>query len=102
MYTSFPNHLAELPAIPADSIVSRTVYSNDRMKVILFAFAAGQELSEHTAARPAIIHILEGEADVTLGGDAFSAGPGFWAHMAPQLPHSIYARTQVAMLLLMV
>ena len=102
MYTSFPNLLAELPAIPADSIVSRTVYSNDRMKVILFAFAAGQELSEHTAARPAIIHILEGEADVTLGGDAFSAGRGFWAHMAPQLPHSIYARTQVAMLLLMV
>jgi len=102
MYTHFPNLLAELPAIPADSIVSRTVYSDDRMKAILFAFAAGQELSEHTAARPAILHILEGEADVTLGGDAFSAGPGFWAHMPPQLPHSIYAKTQVAMLLLMV
>jgi len=102
MYTHFPNLLAELPAIPAGSIVSRTVYSDDRMKAILFAFAAGQELSEHTAARPAILHILEGEADVTLGGDAFSAGPGFWAHMPPQLPHSIYAKTQVAMLLLMV
>ncbi len=102
MHTQFSNLLSELPAIPADSIVSRTIYSDERMKVILFAFAAGQELSEHTAARPAIIHMLEGEADITIGGDAYSAGPGFWAHMAPQLPHSIFAKTQVAMLLLMV
>ena len=94
--------LAQLPDIPPDSIVSRTFYSDDRVKAILFGFAAGQELSEHTAARPAILHFLQGEARLTLGDYAISAGPGTWVHMQPHLPHSIYAETAVVMLLTMV
>ena len=46
-------------AIPSDSILSRTFFNGEN-KAILFAFAAGQELSEHTAARPAILHFLQG------------------------------------------
>ena len=94
--------LTQLPEIPPDSIVSRTFYSDDRLKAILFGFAAGQELSEHTAARPAILHFLQGQARLTLGGHATTAGPGAWAHMQPHLPHSIYAETTVVMLLIMV
>lgn len=100
-YTLFPNLLDAVSAIAPDSIISRTVYQDDRMKAIVFGFAPGQELSEHTAARPAILHILTGEADLTVGGDAFAAGPGVWVHMQPYLPHSVYAKTQVIMLLLM-
>ncbi|MCP4167603.1 MAG: cupin [Chloroflexi bacterium] len=100
-YQYFANLIEQLPEIPADSIVSRTIISDDDIKVILFGFAAGQELSEHTAARPAVLHFLEGEASLTLGKDTFEAGPGTWSHMAPNLPHSIVAKTQVAMLLLM-
>lgn len=98
-YTHIPDLLTQLPAIPPDSIVSRTFYHDDRMKAILFGFAPGQELSEHTAARPAIIHILAGKADLTVGGDAFAGEPGTWVHMPPHLPHSIFAQTQVWMLL---
>ena len=94
--------LAQLPDIPPDSIVSRTFYSDDRAKAILFGFAAGQELSEHTAARPAILHFLQGEARLTVGSHATTAGPGTWAHMQPHLPHSIYAETTVVMLLYLV
>ncbi len=94
--------LAQLPEIPPDSIVSRTFYSDDRVKAILFGFAAGQELSEHTAARPAILHFLQGEARLTLGDHATTAMPGTWVHMQPRLPHSIYAETVVVMLLTMV
>lgn len=94
--------LAQLSDIPPDSIVSRTFYSDDRLKAILFGFAAGQELSEHTAARPAILHFLQGQARLTLGDHASSAGPGTWVHMQPHLPHSIYAETTVVMLLIMV
>lgn len=90
---------AQLPEIPPDSIVSRTFYADDCLKAILFGFAAGQELSEHTSARPAILHILQGQARLTLGGEAFVAGPGAWAHMAPNVPHSVYAETPVVMLL---
>ncbi len=101
-YFLIDNLLTQLPEIPPDSIVSRTFYSDDRLKAILFGFAAGQELSEHTAARPAILHFLQGQARLTLGDHATTAGPGTWAHMPPNLPHSIYAETTVVMLLTMV
>jgi quercetin dioxygenase-like cupin family protein len=94
--------LAHLPEIAPDSIVSRTFYSDQALKAILFGFAAGQELSEHTAARPAILHFLQGEARLTLGDHATSAGPGTWVHMPSHLPHSIYAETTVVMLLYLV
>ncbi len=98
----FVQDLAEMAgAIPSDSILSRTFY-NGEDKAILFAFAAGQELSEHTASRPAILHFLQGEARLTLGGDEFHAQPGTWAHMPAQMAHSIYAQTPVIMLLYLV
>ena len=99
---SFVIDLSAGPAeIPADSILSRTFYSDDQVKAILFTFAAGQELSEHTAAVPAIIHILQGEVRLTLGDDTRAAGPGTWAHMPARLPHSVLAQTPVLMLLLL-
>ncbi len=88
-------------AIPSDSILSRTFFNGEN-KAILFAFAAGQELSEHTASRPAILHFLQGEARLTLGGDEFSAQAGTWVHMPAQMAHSIYANTPVVMLLYLV
>ena len=90
-----------IPEIPADTIISREVYGDDDLKVILFGFAVGQELSEHTAARPAVLHFLTGEALLTLGEDSLTARPGTWVHMPAHLPHSIMAQTQVIMLLLM-
>jgi quercetin dioxygenase-like cupin family protein len=84
---------------PADGTLSRTIHQDDHLKAVLFGFAAGQELSEHTAATPAIMHFLSGEADVTLGSDPIAAGPGCWIHMPPHMPHSIHAKTPVVMLL---
>jgi quercetin dioxygenase-like cupin family protein len=94
--------LAEsLPDIPDDSIVSRTLYTDEHVKAVLFGFAAGQELSEHTASQPAILHILEGEAILTLGDDTREASAGTWVYMPPHLRHSIGAKTPVRMLLLL-
>lgn len=96
-------HIADLanqiPPIPPDSILSRTFYADAHVKAILFGFAAGQELSEHTAAKPAILHFLQGNARLTLGGQDMAAGPGTWVHMPPNMPHSVYADTPVVMLL---
>ncbi len=100
-YTFFENIAASVEAVPTESIVSRTVSREGGVKAIVFGFAPGQELSEHTASVPAIIQILQGEADLTLGGDHYEVGPGAWARMDPNLPHSIVARTPVIMLLLM-
>jgi quercetin dioxygenase-like cupin family protein len=84
---------------PADGTLSRTIYQDERLKVVLFGFSAGQELSEHTASTPAIMHFLTGESDVTLGTDKVVANAGTWIHMPPQLPHSIRTKTPVVMLL---
>jgi quercetin dioxygenase-like cupin family protein len=100
-YTLIEDLTDLLPEISADTIVSRSIYQDGQLKAILFGFAPGQELSEHTAARPAILHFLKGDAQLTLGEDSSTAGPGTWAHMEAHLPHSIVAKTEVVMLLLM-
>jgi quercetin dioxygenase-like cupin family protein len=87
--------------IPEHGIISRTLYQDDSTKVVLFGFDAGQELSEHTASVPAIIHILKGEGSLTLKTDTQPAQPGTWAYMPANLPHSVVARTPLTMLLVM-
>lgn len=84
-----------------ESIVSRTFVRAGGLKAIAFGFDVGQELSEHTASVPAIIQIVEGEATVTLGEDRHELAAGAWAYMPPRLKHSIWAKTPVKMLLLM-
>lgn len=87
--------------IPSDGITSRTMYGDDDTRAILFGFDAGQELSEHTASMPAILHILQGEATLTFAGETHEARPGAWAYMPANLPHSVVAKTPVTMLLTM-
>jgi quercetin dioxygenase-like cupin family protein len=87
--------------LPADSILSQTALKNDDIRVVMFHFAPGQELSEHTAAKPALLYFISGEADLTLGQDDHHAGPGTFVHMEPHLPHSILAKSAVIMLLIL-
>ncbi len=89
------------PAVPEDSILSRTFYKDERLNAVLFSFAEGEELSEHTSAFPAVIQIISGRARLKLGDDEYTAEAGAWARMAPKLPHTVYAETPVVMLLLM-
>ena len=90
-----------LPPIPTDSIVSRAFYAGPDLRATLFGFAAGQELTEHTASRPAILHFLKGRAQLVLGDVSTEAGPGSWAFMPAHLPHSVRAEGEVVMLLLL-
>jgi len=93
--------LAQQVEIPTNGILTRTLYVDDWVKVVVFGFDAGQELSEHTASTPALLHFLRGEAQLTLGHDSREAGAGTWAYMPANLPHSIKARTPVVLLLLL-
>jgi quercetin dioxygenase-like cupin family protein len=95
------NDLAQQIEPPADGTLSRTIYQDDRLKVVLFGFSAGQELTEHTSSTPAVMHFLSGDAEIGLGPDTVTAGGGTWIHMPASLPHSIRANTPVIMLLLL-
>lgn len=96
--TAFLDLLAEAP-VPARGILSQTLSNEDGIELVMFAFAAGEQLSEHTSARPAIIHILSGEADLTAGSEAYDAGAGTWVRMPADTRHSLVARTAVVMAL---
>jgi quercetin dioxygenase-like cupin family protein len=62
---------------------------------VVFGFGQGQELSEHTVAKPAMLFFVKSEATVGLGDEVKKAQPGTWVHMPANLKHSTKARTPV-------
>lgn len=94
--------LAKHQDMPADGILTRTIHADDSVKVVLFTFSAGQELSEHTASMPAILQFVQGEAELTLGSDKIEVQAGAWVHMPALTTHSIRTKTPVTMLLTLV
>jgi quercetin dioxygenase-like cupin family protein len=101
-YHYLANATTDLPEIAPDTILSRTLHSDPLIKVILFGFAPGQELSEHTSARSVLLHFISGNADLVLGSDLHKAQAGTLVHMPPNLPHSVIAHEPTYMLLIMV
>ncbi len=98
---AFIGDLAAEVHAPEKGILSHTIYNDDRLKAVVFGFAQGEELSEHTASMPAILHFLQGEAKLTLDADTLEAKPGTWVHMPAGLRHSIQAKVPMVMLLLL-
>ena len=92
----------EQAKVPENGILSQTLHNDERSKTILFGFAAGQELSAHTAPFPAILTFIKGEATLRLGADEMEASEGTFAYMTPLLEHGIKAKTDVVMLLTMI
>lgn len=88
--------------IPQRGILSRTVHDDADVKVVIFGFSAGHELSAHTAPMPASLYFLEGEAELTLGDARQSVKAGAFAHMPAFLNHAIVAKTPLVMLLVMI
>jgi quercetin dioxygenase-like cupin family protein len=94
----FADLAAEAPPVDR-GIHSQTLYDGPDLRLVLFSFAPGEELSEHTAARPAVVHVLDGEGDAVVGPDPHALVPGSWFRMPAGLPHSIRARTPLRLAL---
>lgn len=84
------------------SIVSRTLTKRPGGSITLFAFDAGQELSEHTAPFDALVQILDGEAEITVAGTAHEVAAGRSILMPADVPHAVRAVERFKMLLSMV
>jgi quercetin dioxygenase-like cupin family protein len=93
--------LAELE-VPADGTLSRTLYQDDDVRLVGFAFAAGQELTDHSSALSVAVQVLSGRLKLTLGGHETELVPGGWVHMPPRLPHAVLALEPTVMLLTMI
>jgi quercetin dioxygenase-like cupin family protein len=82
-----------------NGIVSRTLLRTDNSRVVLFGFAEGQELTEHTSTQHALIQILSGECEFFLAGKPHSLKTGDLLYMPPNLPHAVKATRQFSMVL---
>ena len=91
--------VAAAVTIQAGAVVSKVVYRDEIVKVTVFGLDAGEELTEHRAARPAVVQVLAGRLRFTVNGEELDAEPGFWLHMSPGTPHSLVAVEPTVMLL---
>jgi quercetin dioxygenase-like cupin family protein len=85
-----------------DAVVSKTLVNRKTGTLTLFAFDAGQGLSEHTAPFDALVQILDGRAKVTVGDEEFNAETGQLVIMPADVPHSLTADERFKMLLTMI
>ena len=96
---STPQRLADLVDYQTDSVVSRVVLRNEGGTPTVFAFAAGQGLSEHSNPNDATIHMLAGRARVSVGSEEHSLDEGESLYLPPSVPHALFPGEPFKMLL---
>jgi quercetin dioxygenase-like cupin family protein len=93
--------LAELVEVSTEAVVSRTLYKGKAGTLTVFAFDQGQELSEHSAPFDACVHVLDGRAELSIGGKAVEAAAGEMVLMPANVPHAVRAAEPFKILLIM-
>lgn len=96
-----PVTLANMVQYGDDAIVSRTLARSQAGTLTLFAFSAGQGLSEHTAPFDAFVQVVEGELSLTIDGQEVRAVSGESVLMPAAIPHAVDAPVDAKMLLFM-
>ena len=91
--------LSEEVDVPINGTLSRVLHQDDRMRLVLFAFDSGQELTEHRSASAAVVQVVKGRLEFTASGEAHDLGPGGWLYMAPGEEHALVATEPTLMLL---
>jgi quercetin dioxygenase-like cupin family protein len=91
--------LSESAPAVGHGIVSRTLLATPELRVVLFTFAAGQELTEHTSTSRALIQVLSGDGEFMVGGDTRALKAGDLLHLPPGMRHAVNAKSEMTMLL---
>ena len=102
MPASEPVSIPDLVAYGEGAIVSRTILDRPTGTVTLFAFDAGQTISEHTTPFDALVQVMAGTIRFTIGGEDMTAGAGQSVLMPADIPHALTAESQAKMLLTMI
>jgi quercetin dioxygenase-like cupin family protein len=97
-----PARLTEMIDYADGSIVSKTLIDKSVGTITLFAFDRGQKLSEHTAPYDAVVQILDGSADITIGGKPETICAGQLIVMPANIPHTVAAKEKFKMMLIMI
>ena len=94
--------LASLVSYQAGAVVSRALINDRTGTVTLFAFDEGEDLSEHTAPYDALLHLLEGDAEITIMGSKNRLEQGEAIILTAGKPHAVHASSRFKMLLTMI
>ena len=94
--------LGELVSYQEGAVVSRQIMKQEKGNVTLFAFDEGQGLSEHTAPFDALVHVIDGEAEITISGKSIRTKAGEVVVMPANQPHALRAVSQFKMVLTMI
>ncbi len=94
--------LADDLPITTSATTSRSLVDNDRVRVVVFAFDTGEQLTEHTAAMPVVVQLLTGAMRFEVAGEAHHLSPGDCVYLAAKEPHSLEALEPSRMSLVMV
>lgn len=97
-----PFSVANRIAYAAGSIVSQQITYSETGNITLFAFDEGQQLSEHTAPFDAVVQVVDGIAEIHVGGEPYNVGVGDMLIMPANVPHAVYAAQKFKMLLTMI
>ncbi len=97
-----PEKVVDLVAYQEGTVVSREIVSKPTGTVTLFAFAERQGLSEHTAPFDALVHVLEGDVEITISGTKHRVSAGEMIIMPAGQPHALRGVTRFKMLLVMI
>jgi quercetin dioxygenase-like cupin family protein len=95
-------HFNSLAEYQTGAVVSRQISKAEGGNVTLFAFDEGQDLSEHTAPYEALVHVLDGEAEIKISGKSYLLGAGEGILMPANVPHALHAVRKFKMLLTMI
>ena len=99
---AYPAGISELLDYQEGSVVSRTIMDKKTGTVTLFAFDQGQGLSEHTAPFDALVHLIDGEAEITIAGKPLRLKKGEMVIMPAGDPHALKAVKKFKMILIMI
>ena len=94
--------LSSMVDVEKGKVISRTFVQRPDLSITLFAFAAGEGVSTHSAPGDAMVYILEGEAELVIGGKPMSVKAGEVVVMPANIPHSVQAEKDFKMLLTVV
>ncbi|AGC67980.1 cupin 2, conserved barrel domain protein [Thermoclostridium stercorarium subsp. stercorarium DSM 8532] len=95
-------NMENLVSYQEGQVVSRTLAQGKNVSLTLFSFDKGEEISSHSSGGDALVYILDGEAEITIGGEVFNLKKGETIVMPAGIPHALLARERFKMLLVVV
>lgn len=94
--------LADLVTYQDGQVVSKTLVQNPNVSLTLFSFDKGEEISTHSSHGDAMVYVIDGQAEITIGGEKFNVKAGETIVMPAEVAHAVYAAERMKFMLTVV